>query len=145
MKVYIKSSAMKRSDLGADLEEVAVALLEALGQLYLFPKCEYTHHWRQEVWTALHRLPKLKNNNKLPSKQFIINHTWEEYKGEMDYILICAREHEYLLTPEVDRLENVEEFSSICFKYLDWLSGILSSKSKVLPSEVYQKLKELNL
>lgn len=136
---------MKRSDLGADLEEVAVPLLEALGQLYLFPKCEYTHHWRQEVWTTLHRLPKLKNNNKLPSKQFILNHTWEECKEGLDYTLDAAREHEYLLTPKEGRENNVEEFSQICFEYLIWLCDKLSTIGKVKSFEVYQKLKELNL
>lgn len=145
MKMYIRSAAMKQSDLGDDLEEVALPLLEALGQLYLFPNCEYTHHWRQEVWATLHRVPKLKRRNKLPSKEFILEHTWHEYETQLDYILVFAREHEYLLEPYTGRIDNLKEFSIICCTYIGWAAEQLSKTGKLMPSQVYNKLIGLDL
>lgn len=145
MKRYIKSAAMKRSDIGDYLEEQTLPLIEALAQLYLFPDSECKNHWRQEVWSTLYRIKRIKGKHKRPKADFIIQNTWKEHQDNVITMLDVAVEHENQLIPDTSRLNNSHKFESIVKEYIFWLAEQLSSTDILSPKACYNKLEELGL
>lgn len=145
MKRYIRSSAMKRSDIGDEIQSRTLPLLEALAQLYLFPNCEYTKHWRQEVWNKFPDIPVLKRSNKTPKVSFILERGWDRYKSKLTAIMHRAEAHEYTLVPDTSRKDNVSEFYTIAEDYMLWLAKSLNADEVIDPLDCYAKLEELGL
>lgn len=146
MKRYIVANAMKKSDIGALLEEHTYPCMESLSQLYLFPDyTEYHKHWAREVWANLHRVSKLKKSNKYPKAQYIFDQTWMQNETHVEAAMDEAVNYETNLIPNESRLLDADTLYKIMDEYFTWIAEKLSKNGIVLSQESYQKLKELNL
>lgn len=145
MKRYIKSAAMKRSDIGDEIQGRTLPLIEALAQLYLFPNSECINHWRKEVWNKFPDIPVLKRSNKTPKPEFILERGWYRYEPKLKAIMHRAEAHEYNQRPEPSRHDNVEEFKQAAESYMFWLAETLSFEEVIDPIDCYNKLEELGL
>ena len=151
MKRYIKSKiygqATSRKDLGDGLHSSSKPIVQELIKLWIYPNSQYVKHWRSEIRASLQEVDILKHSHKLPSKKFILENTWNEhkkrlftqYENEVDKILLKESE----LEPDIDRLDNFEEFFDSAESYFIWLSENLSKEGIVKNSDIYKKLEEL--
>lgn len=142
MKRCILGMSMKRGDLGDWIDNHTFQVIVALAQLYLFPEGNRIH-WRKEVWEKFSRIYTLKRSNKLPSAQFILDNSWNKYKGRIARILQYAEDKEDSYTPI--KSATVSEFYQIAEDYFYWLADSFSRNQELLLSEVKEELDRLGL
>ena len=142
MKRCILGMSMKRGDLGDWIDNHTFQVIVALAQLYLFPEGNRIH-WRKEVWEKFSRIYTLKRSNKLPSAQFILDNSWNKYKGRIDRILQYAEDKEDNYIPIKNA--TVDEFYQIAEDYFYWLADSFSRNQELLLSEVKEELDRLGL
>ena len=145
MKYYIKSSALKRSDLAADIESKTIPVMNALAQLYYFPNNVNKNHWRKEVWANFHRIQRIKRTNKLPSADFILLNTLECNKDQFDVVKAYVLDKEAEYSPDFERVDNDSRFRDLVRDYFEWLAVQFTSKTEISQVLVYDKLEELGL
>ena len=138
----IYGSAMKRKDLADWVDNKTDDVMEVLAQLYLFPNTEYENHWRGELVGAWDKVKRLKGN-KLPSKEFLLQNTWERGKRNSENILYFMMDKEYQLTPREDY--SLEEYIQVCEEYFNWICDYLSKEDRVYRGVIYKKLDEMGL
>lgn len=139
MRTYISAMPVNQQSLGYQLFNASLPLTEHLAKLYLFPNLDYRSHWKKEIWNFIHRVPKLKNNNKYPEAEFI----FEQISGYADdsYTTIESVLSEYSQhTPE--RVDG-DELEEMLVEYFTWLSDELSASGEVSAIDVYNKLDEI--
>ena len=68
MKLYVKGSAKRLSDIKDDIDEKTPELIEVLAQLYIFPDTEYENHWRKEVWNKFLECPGQKEETSFQAR-----------------------------------------------------------------------------
>lgn len=147
MKKLIRSAeeilAMSRNkmDVAADLEEITRPTIEHLIKLRLYSNTDYVGYWRKEVATFLCEVPRLKQSNKYPSKEFILLNTIDLNNDSIEncYKVVIADNDE--ITPVE---HNYDELISDIYDYFDWIAGELSNRGKVARNEVVNKLSEMN-
>lgn len=141
MKRCIVGIARKRSDLGDWIDNHTFAVMVALAQLYLFPSGNRVH-WRKEVWEKFSRIYTLKRSNKLPSANFILQHSWRRNKNKVMNAINYAIDKEDSYTP---RSYNYDEFYQIVEDYLIWLASNLSVNETLRLPDVKEELDSLGL
>lgn len=141
MKRYIVGMALGRSDLGNWIDNHTFQVMVALAQLYIFPQGNRTH-WRKEVWEKFSRMYTLKSNNKLPSADFILQHSWGRNKHNVLNALNYAIDKEDQYT---HNSYNYDEFYQIVEDYFMWLASMLSKNETLRLPDVKAELDSLGL
>ena len=142
MKRLILGMSMSKSDLAAWIDNHTFQTIVALAQLYLFPSGNRTH-WRKEVWEKFSRIYTLKHSNKLPSAQFILQHSWNAHKNHIARIIQYAKDKEEKYSPIEGA--TLDEFYQVAEDYFIWLADMLSRHNEVLLQEVKDELDRLGL
>lgn len=146
MKRYIVSQAKKIIDIGSNLDNHTPPCMEALAQLYIFPQyTEYHHHWAQEVWSEFKRISKIKRKNRYPDANYIYENSWLLNDDGVEVARDAAVYHESDLTPDPDRVDNLDELFDIMESYFVFVAETLSRYGKVTMKASQDKLRELNL
>ena len=131
----------RKSDIAAMIEENTREIIQHLIKLWLYSDAETCNHWKQEVYSFLYQVPRLKGSNKFPSKKFILNNT---IVINEDNILALLR---IVITDYRNQYEqkNIEypTMKKHILLYFDWLAEELSINGKVARNDVYAKLSEL--
>lgn len=142
MKRMILAMSKSRSDLADYIEDHTFQVVVALAQLYLFPQGNRVH-WRKEVWEKFSIMYTLKISKKLPSSQFILNHSWDYIRPRIGraYRYAIDKEDQY----EVREGANLTEFYIIVEDYLNWMSNEFSQFETLELSEVKAELDRLGL
>ena len=136
MKRYILGFSKSKKDVGANIDESTRPLILHLIKLYLYPDSVNKNHWRKEVAEKLNCVSKLKGRNRYPSKEFILNYSWESYKNEIEYfVTYITSDYGYS-----EYAENIEEIKYFIFNYLDELSELLSEHGVVDYDKIYKLL-----
>lgn len=143
--MYIKSSAMKRLDLAADIESKTIPVMNALAQLYYFPNNVNKNHWRKEVWANFHRIQRIKRTNKLPSFDFIMMNTLECNKDQFTVVKEFVIDKESDFNPDPERMHNDNKFRDLVRDYFEWLATQFTTKVEIRQTDIYNKLEELGL
>ena len=149
MKRYIKAQARSRTEVIDNLENQTLNLMQHLAYLYIFGKVQDYNHWRREIWTYIHIMPKIRIGKKtryLTNSEFL-DATYNQYNSQrvFEYVLSAAPELKTEYEPNQEKLSNISEFETICSDYFNWLAEIICQSGQVLPLEVYRKLDELEL
>ena len=97
------------------------------------------NHWRQEIYSFLSRVPKIKSGKRYPSFKFIYDAIWEVWGDSFDTFIRQA----YGEYGDETRAVDVADITKRAERYFRWLSEELSAKGAVTPSSVYSKLGEL--
>lgn len=100
-------------------------------------------HWKHEIYSLFNNIPKLKNNNKFPSKDFIFKILWEHYGDRLFTFIDIAQDDE----PN-ERLKSQLNFTQITLNtknYFEWIANKLSTQGKISSMEVYNKLWEIGV
>ena len=141
MKVYIKAMAVTTQDAKQQLISAGGEAIEHLIKLYAFPDTEYTNHWRQEVWSFLRKVPKLKSTKRYVDFALIRDclSAYEDMIPELYSEIV--NEYKSLTPARFD----MEELQRIIGEYFDWIAQILSEKGLVCPEDVYAILDKLGL
>lgn len=141
-RLLIYGFSKPRAELASKIDDQTRPLMETLICLYIFPDNENRNHWRGEVWSLLNKMDLLKGKNKLPSKQFILDNSWELNKKYLDdrikYVIDKEDSYEPAEFGKVSLRCTLEE-------YFDWLADKLSRQTYVSKQEVYSLLDELGL
>lgn len=145
MKLYIRCQSLRKSDALAKLEEKTLPCMEALAQLWLFPNSNNKNHWKSEVWNYYPGVSRIKPRNKFPKAQDIFDNTWNLNSDKVKSIVKRAIAHEYKLTPNSERLADLDTLTSIMESYFKWISSKLSTDGIIDPDDSYYKLSELGL
>lgn len=142
MKMLIRGQAKSLSDIGADIEDKTLPVMQRLIQLYLYPNASTRSHWRQEVWANLHQIDLRKGSNKLPKKEFILRNTIIPNMRFIESYAKSVTDKEYEFTSiEV----NYDDLCGLVTIYFDWLATRLSQTKYVACKEVYTKLATIGL
>ena len=141
MKRYVYAMATDKKSVVSQISSVSEPVIEHLIKLYLFKDSEYQNHWRKEIWSFLHSVPKLKNTKKNPQVDLIRRALATYEDSVLELRRVVEDEYSSLF---VSRSDNTELERLIC-AYLDWASEILSELGSITLSEVYSKLEELTL
>ena len=137
---YVFSISTTRRDIAAKLEETTRQLVKHLIKLYLYPDYKDVQHWRQEVYSFLHSISKIKGRNKLPSSRFILANTIQS-----NLELIAVWYYNILDdygTPSNSKCSETELTRKVS-NYYRWLADILSAQGEVSRKSIYNKLSEL--
>lgn len=141
MKIFAFADA--KDNIKNKLKDKSDELVYHLVKIFIFHNCGITSHWCQEVYGFIHSVPKMKNKNKFPKKEFIFDNTfgvWGDTVGSC--IIIAIKDY-----PDLFPLFNQENGLSICEnavrKYFEWLSEELSNIGRVASSDVYKKIDAL--
>ena len=141
MKIFAFADA--KDSIRNKLKDKSDEVVYHLVKIFIFPNCGITSHWCQEVYGFIHSVPKMKNKNKFPKKEFIFENTFGVWGDTIESCIITAIK-DY---PNIVPLFAKESGSYVCEaavrKYFDWLSEELSKIGRVASSDVYKKIDEL--
>lgn len=84
MKRYIRSFAVTKREVQADLRAAAKVIIEHLIKIFLYPDAQEKGHWKREVAAALNDVPKMKGSNKLLKAKFILDSSWMAWEDIFD-------------------------------------------------------------
>lgn len=149
MKRYIKNAqailgfALRRSEIAARLEENTRILMMHLIKLWMFPGASEVNHWRNEVYSFLNQVPRLKGVNKFPSSEFIFNSTFVPNESCIDDLYEDVYD-DYTDNHTLDRT-NCDAMHQVIEDYYIWISDILSKRGVVSHKKVLQELEILGL
>lgn len=138
MKIYIQSFAETQQEIHRYLVSRADVVIEHLIKIFLYPERQEVSHWKQEVAATLNRVYKLKSDNKYPSKDWILENSW----NVLDDIIrdsIVPIEEDYGHSSN----DNFYNIYNKIYSYFDWLSGELSKTDRVSNTRIYDKIDEL--
>lgn len=134
--------AMSRSqqDVAADIEQGCRELIMHLIKLWFYPDSPNKNHWRKEVAQHFNHVDTFKRSHKLPTKQFILEHSINVHrKFLLRYIDIV--EDDYGLCENPRGVAIILERQ--IYKYFDWLAQELSTYPTVSYSKIYETLDRL--
>lgn len=137
MKIYVQSFAETQQEIHRYLVSRADVVIEHLIKIFLYTERQEVSHWKQEVAAALNRIYKLKNNNRYPSKNWIMTNSWNVLEDTIQDSVPSIVE---------DYGDTTYSFNSIYDKlheYFDWLSSELSIRGRVSNTRIYNKINEL--
>lgn len=139
MKIYIKAFANRQKEIYRMLESKSSVVLEHIAKLMMCPNHSDVNHWKQEIFAALSRVPKMKSSNKYPSSNEILKHTWNIwYDSLLDMVKAIADEYDVKLDKKTAR-----QIYTSSHEYLTWLSDNLSLSGYVTRTKVYNELDKL--
>lgn len=138
MKRWVLGMSREMRDVKREVESKSAEIALHLAKLGMYPDNDSKMHWRQEVYSFLFKVPRLKSTNKFPKSDKLFDWLWDSVKDEIrDWGRGVIREYG---RPSGMTLDEVEVF---CAAYYDWLSTNLSRHGIVTQPEVYSKLDEL--
>ena len=136
---YIKAMADTRKAVERELKSCGRQIVVHLTKLMIYPEAQQANHWKQEIYSFLNNVPKLKGSKKYPSKSFIFN-AISVYVDTIDSIKWQLQYDESDLT-QLDIDDAVIEKKAT--RYLDWLATELSQKGAVQSVQVYNMLDKI--
>lgn len=141
MKIFAFADA--KDNIKNKLKDKSDELVYHLVKIFIFPNCGIKPHWCQEVYGFIHSVPKTKNKNKFPDKQFIFKNTFEVWGDTIESCIITAIKDHPNLIPLFNQENGLDICENAVRKYFDWLSEELSKIGRVASSDVYKKIDEL--
>lgn len=133
--------AFSKSEIGDKLEETTRQLVRHLIKLRLFPFSPEVFHWKQEVYTFLHNVSRIKRSNKFPTSSFILSKTIEL---NIDMIEVwkdnILKDYQDMRKVDVTDADLVDSILS----YYKWLADNLSKYGEVSRTDTYNALYKLN-
>ena len=136
MKRYIRSFAVTKREIQADLRASAKIVIEHLIKIFLYPDAQENNHWKREVAAALSDVPKMKGSSKLPKSKFILDSSWMAWEDLFDRKVKVVKE---------DMVEEAKPITTdklyIAFDhYFKWISCELSQYGSVSYSSIYREI-----
>ena len=139
MKFRLVEFAYDRRKIEDILVNKSPEILEHLIKIYFYPGNDSINHWKDEIYSFINRVPKVKFNNKFPSSKFIYDKTygvwWDTIPNIVDKVL-----DEY---GDSNRDSNMSDCLDFCSRYFTWLSNELSSKGLISKKDVYEIIDNL--
>lgn len=139
MYIYIRAMSESQSEIYRKISDKADTILEHIIKLMLYPDASSCDHWKAEIYAALNRVQKLRNNNKLP-KPALIYKALSSYNDVTDNIIKQVKRSE----KEVSSADvSAEAIVKVAEEYQHWLSDALSRDGFVAPDDVFEELHKL--
>ena len=139
MKRYIRSFAVTKREVQADLRAAARVIIEHLIKIFLYPDAQENNHWKREVAAALNAVPKMKNSNKLPKAKFILDSSWMAWE-DIFYRKVEVVKEDMIEDPinvDVDILYGAID------EYFNWISNELSRFGLISYTSIYHEIEYL--
>lgn len=139
MKLYVKAFANSQKEIYRILENKSSVVIEHIIKLFLVPYSQDRNHWKQEIYAALSRVPKLKMSHKYPSSSNILKHTWNIWHDSIfDMCNVIAKEYGVTCLQDDKRHVYI-----ICHQYLTWLADNISDSGYITRTAAYNMLDKL--
>lgn len=139
MKMYIFAMSEYKKEIYRKLTSASEQINEHIIRLLLFPHCKYENHWKNEIYSFLFRIDRLKGKNKWPSAKFIKEALAVHNDILQNYVLpVIEQESEF--TAANIPLSTIEAAIN---EYQDWLADNLSKSGIVSLADVHTKLDEI--
>ena len=128
MKFRLVEFAYDRRKIEDILVNKSPEILEHLIKIYFYPGNDNTNHWKDEIYSFINRVPKIKFNNTFG--------VWgDTIPNIVDKVL-----DEY---GDSNREYNMSDCLDFCSRYFTWLSNELSSKGLISKKDVYEIIDNL--
>lgn len=141
MKIFAFADA--KDNIKNKLKDKSDELVYHLVKIFIFPNCGITSHWCKEVYGSIHSVPKMKNKNKFPNKEFIFDNTFGVWGDTVESCIITAIKDYPNLFPMFNKENGLGVCEAAVRKYFNWLSEELSNIGRVASSDVYKKIDSL--
>lgn len=135
MYSYIVAMSYDREKVRDKIIAASEKIIEHIVKLLYYPDSSDCDHWKEEIYSFLPRVYKLKGSKKYPSKKFI----FEALSGHDDAIETFTNPviNQYG-DPQIDVSDS--NLVSAIQSYQIYLSEVLSAQGYASPSEVYEML-----
>lgn len=147
MILNLNEYAYKKRQLEDKLYSNTEQIIEHLFKLYLLPNHSARNHWKQEIYSFLHSIDKLKGSNKRPTPAQIYTWTFGNKEDTIDnyFVKVMIDTINYQYKENIKLNINVvkNNILFVCRSYFKWLAKELSTKGIVSPQQIYKKLDEL--
>ena len=148
MKIYISEYAKSKQAMEDNIGNKVDIIIEHLIKLITMSNNNSRKHWEGEIAGQLNRVHKLKNKNKYPTKEQLLDWTYYYAKDDIKDIVwlnneISNIELEYGVKVEYTAEQLSVTLDCIAYDYFVWLSNILSTDGSVSNIKIYQKLDEI--
>ena len=84
MRIFVTEFAESKKEIERELKPKTENIIEHLFKLYLVPEHTAVNHWKQEIYSFLHTIDKLKGSNKRPTKEQIYKWTFGKKEDLFD-------------------------------------------------------------
>lgn len=139
MRFRLNEFAYDRHKIEDMLVNKSPEIVEHLIKIYLYPDDVNTNHWKDEIYSFINRVPKIKFNNKFPSSKFIYEKTYGVWWDTIPNMIkkVVSEYGDYHIN------YNIGDILDFCSRYFNWLSRELSSNGLILKKNVYSTIDEL--
>jgi len=136
---YIVAMSVDKQKIQNDLIDSGKQTVLHIIKLVLYPDSPSVNHWKQEIYSFLHDVPKLKGSNKIPEASFIFNaiSSWDDMIDKL--VIEVQDEEEVESSVEV----NIDQLQTMISEYHRWAADELSSSGILRRSDVYSKIDEI--
>ena len=138
MKIYIRAMSENKSRLHDQLVPLAGKMIEHLMKCFMFPNTDPYEHWKGEIYSFIHDVPKLSNSKKWPDSDFLVKCLWDTYEDAIEdwYPQLIDEYSSYHLNTHS---ESVTVYNC-CSEYVEWLCVELSRYGRVSSRSCFEKI-----
>ena len=137
MKLYIRAFADSQAEIYRDIRSKSSIVIEHLIKVFMYPDSDDLNHWKQEIYAAMSRVPKLKRTKKYPESKNILKYSWNIWKDSIDD-MIQVIENDY----GSSNIDSNTIYNKI-YKYLNWLADELTNFGYVTSKQIYVEIDSL--
>jgi len=137
--MYIGLVSEEQQQVYRRISDRADVLLDHLIKTLLFPHALEVNHWKQEIFSFVNDVPKLRNNKKFPRKKLILQALSiynDAVEAHVERVVLDEHDLNPVTTDAAYVLICVEE-------YQNWLASELSERGYVRSADVYRKIDEI--
>lgn len=139
MYIYIRAMSEPQAEVYRKISDQTGNIVEHIIKLVEYPDAQERNHWKQEIFSFLHRVSKLRNTKKLPSTKLIMK-ALTIYNDMVPELKNGVHRTYKNYTP---RNLDDDKILSILLSYENWHANELSLHGLVIDEDVYDKLDEL--
>lgn len=144
----IVGHTIKNSDMQSQLSSMPTKLITHLMKIYLMPNHTNRNHWKDEIYTFINNVSKLKGTHEYPTPKQIYD--WI-YKTMQDCftdsawfdVFITNMCDSYNIQLRGPSIKYLDDFDTICESYFKWLANILGIVGIVKRSAVFAQIDKL--
>lgn len=140
----LQEMSENKSQIRQDIVNVEGKIIEHLLKCFLYKdSTNNLNHWKQEIFSFLYEVPKLKNTKKFPSYKLLYSFTIERiYDTLLDRIEPRIKNLEFKGYPKVNNYNKKDLYNAI-LEYYNWLIKELSKTGFVESKSVFNKIDEI--
>lgn len=136
MYIYIRAMSEAQSEVYRKITDKTPLIVEHFVKLCMYPDSRDCNHWKQEIYSFLNTVPKLRNTKKYPKSSLIMKALTIYNDSIEGFIRRVTKKYG---TDNVSMLSGTDIENRLRL-YQTWLADVLSSEGFAEDDEIYAML-----